>query len=510
MDQPLEFEVQFVVPQAVLQQLIASDGFVDDLLEARYVFNHPVFDEDFQWLGPGYHERQKILVCGDDFEPAAFREPAIVGEAPRSIDEVLSRLPPLIRRWVQGFHWNSPVDLINYLGLALMVPLMPLLVQDGHPGGMFWGNKPGIGKSLAAQGLAILKDGAQASPTSVEGGSKEIENQIASELNDGRTVVFLDNLKGALNMPVIESNLTTKEVGFRIFHHQKKLRRPNDILWLCTTNDATPSDDMLSRCVHVRLHYEGAPDSHPFATSEHELTGFLRNERSGILAELAGMVVRWLDAGRPMAPAPSRFAVFGRVVGSVLAANGLRGFLTNTAVEVREHSSKHQQLIAVAGRILDGMERGVVWEADGRLEDADDEFKRHAPPDLSKEQKDWVHVLQSEGVIPATADTPQKRATAATQFLRSVVKVPVEVDIGEETVRAMIVSRPLGQRRTAYALAVDHLPTRRSGVNGAAVTVPLGGVTPPAESAAPAADTAVEPAAGMPTDDGEDRRGLWD
>jgi hypothetical protein len=341
----------------------------------------------------------------------------------------------------------------------------------------------------------------------VEGGAKEIENQIASELNDGRTVVFLDNLKGTLNVPVIEANMTAKEVGLRIFHQQKKMRRPNDILWLSTSNEATPSDDMLSRCVHIRLHYDGVPDSHRFATTEHELTRFLHDERSGILAELAGMVVRWLDAGRPMAPAPSRFAVFGRVIGSVLATNGLPGFLTNTAVEVREHSSNHQQLIAVAGRILDGMDRGLVWNAEGRFEGADDEFKRNPPPGLSAEQKDWVHILQSEGVIPATADTPQKRTTAATQFLRGVVKVPVEVDVGEETVRVMIVSRSLGQRRKAYALAVDRLPGGRS---GAALPVSPECVMPPAESVAQAAATAAEAGARMPTDDGADRSGLWD
>lgn len=510
LDQPLEFELQFAVPQSVLQQLVASDGFVEDLFEARYVFNHPVFDEDFQWLGPGYHETQKILVCGDDFEPANLGDVLVGGEALRSIDEVLFRLPPLIHRWVRGFHWNSPVDLVNYLGLALMVPLMPLLVQDGHPGGMFWGNKPEIGKSLAAQGLATLKDGLQASPTSVEGGSKEIENQIASELNDGRSVIFLDNLKGTLNVPVIEANMTAKEVGLRLFHKQKKLRRRNDILWLCTTNDATPSDDMLSRCVHVRLHFEGLPVSHRFAMAEDELTAFLHDERSGILAELAGMVVRWLDAGRPMAPAPSRFAVFGRVIGSVLAANGLPGFLTNTAVEVRELSSNHQQLIAVAGRILDGMDRGLVWNAEGRFEGADDEFKRNPPPGLSAEQKDWVHILRSEGVIPDTVNTSQKQTTAATQFLRGVTKVPVEVDVGEETVRVMIVSRPLGQRRTAYALAVDRLPGGRSGADGAALPVPPEDVMTPAESAAPTAATAAEAAAGMPADDGADRPGLWD
>jgi hypothetical protein len=508
LDQPLEYELQFPVPQSVLQQLVVSDGFMDDLPEARYVFSHPVFDEDFQWLGPGYHASQKILVCGEDFEPAELGECMTLLEPPGTTDDVLLRLPPLTRRWVQGFHWNSTVDLVNYLGLALMIPLMPILVRDGHPGGMFWGNKPGIGKSVAAQGLAVLKDGVQASPTTVDGNSREIENQIASELNDGRTVIFLDNLKGSLNAPVIEANMTAKEVGVRLFHLQKKLRRANDLLWLTTTNDATPSEDMLSRCVHVRLHYEGVPDTHRFVMTEHELMGFLQANRTGILAELAGMVTRWLDAGRPMAPAASRFAVFGQVIGSVLAANGLTGFLTNTVTEVREHSSKHQQLIAVAGRVLDGMHQGFVWVCECPLENADEEFKRRPPPGSPKEQKDWVHLLQGEGVISATADTAQKRATAATQFLRGVVKVPVEVDVGEETIRGMIVSRPLGGRRMAYALAVDRLPGGGSGADGAAAgAVEHGADLIAAEVAAPTAVTGV---ASELADDGADGGGLWD
>jgi hypothetical protein len=506
--QPLDYELQFPVPQSVLQQLVVSDGFMDDLPEARYVFSHPVFDEDFRWLGPGYSDQQRILVCGDDFEPADLGAPMTLLETPRTIDDVLFCLPPLIRSWVQGFHWNLPVDLVNYLGLALMIPLMPILVRDGHPGGMFWGNKPGIGKSVAAQGLAVLKDGVQASPTTVDGNSREIENQIASELNDGRTVIFLDNLKGPLNAPVIEATMTAKEVGVRLFHLQKKLRRANDLLWLTTTNDATPSEDMLSRCVHVRLHYEGVPDAHRFVMTEHELMGFLQSNRSGILAELAGMVTRWLDAGRPMAPAASRFAVFGQVIGSVLAANGLSGFLTNTVTEVREHSSKHQQLIAVAGRVLDGKHQGFLWVCEGPIENADEEFKRRPPPDSSKEQKDWVHLLQGEGVITATADTAQKRATAATLFLRGVVKVPVEVEVGEETVRAMIVSRPLGARRRAYALAVDGVPGGGPGVARAA-TGPVEGEADLAAAEA-ATPTAVTAAARGSDDDGVDGGGLWD
>ena len=458
-DQPVEYEVQFPVPKVVLQQVVSLDGAMERIPEVRYIVNHPVFDECFRWLEVGYHQSQKVLVCGDSFEPAELQPARLRAEGIQTVDDVLELLPPLTRRWVEGFHWKTPVDLINYIGAALMIPIMPMLVEDGHPGVMFWGNQPGIGKSLAAQCLAILKDGEQASPTSVDGGAREVENQIASELNDGRTAIFIDNQKGSLNIAILEANMTSKQLAIRGFNMQRKIRRPNDILWLITTNDAVPSDDMLSRCIHVWLHYEGQPDGHRFKMTDAELTSFISQNRSAILAELAGMYVRWLDSGRPSAPSSFRFKVCGGVIGSVLTCSGLPDFLSNQT-EVRECSSTHQQLIALVERLLDNREKGFVWEVDCGIEAADEEFKRQGPPPHPKEQKDWVHLLQSAGVVPASCDTPQKQKKAATQYLNSILKKPVEIEVGEATVKASMVSRPVGGRRIAYALAVWGLPER--------------------------------------------------
>jgi len=455
-DQPIEYELQFAVPQSVLQQVVATDGFVDQVPVAQYIINHPVFDKDFNWLDVGYHRAQQILVCGESFEPAILDSPILSGPV-RTVADALDRLPPLTRRMVEGFYWAGPVDVINMIGAALMTPLIPMLVEDKHPGVMGWANKPSIGKTLACQCLAILKDGEPAGVTSVEGGAREVENQIASEMNDGRMVIFLDNQKGTMNVPVLEANMTSSQVAIRGFNIQRKVRRANDLLWLITTNDAVPSDDLLSRCIHIRLHYEGEPDSRAFAMSDGELLNYVRDNRAGILAELAGMVVRWLDAGRPLAPAPCRFTVFGQVVGSVLTYNGLPGFLSNTREEVRQHSTTHQQLVAIAERLLDGRDRSFVWEVEGDIEAADEAFKSGPRPENPREQKDWVHILTSAGVITAASSTPEKQKAAATQYLNSIVNVPVDVDVGEHTIQAKIVSRPLGKRRVAYVLAVKGL-----------------------------------------------------
>lgn len=456
-DQPAEYELQFAVPKSVLQQVVTMDGFEQEISEARFIFNHPVFDADLNWLEVGYHASQRILVCGESLEPAELGPVVAQGE-PQTLDDVLNRLPPLIRRWVAGFDWASPIDLINYLGAALMTPLMPLLVDDKHPGVMMWANKPSIGKTLAGQCLATLKDGKPAGVTSVQGGPREIENQIASEMNDGRTVIFLDNQKGAMNVPVLEGNMTANEVAIRGFHIQRKVRRPNDLLWLITTNNAVPSDDLLSRCIHVRLDFEGEADSRGFAMTDSELLNYVRENRVGILAELAGMVVRWLDAGRPSAPAPCRFRVFGNVVGSVLTANGLPGLLSNTREEVRQNSTTHQQLVTVAERLIDNRDQSFLLEVDGEITDGDSQFKQGPRPTNPKEQKDWVPYLISAGVITAACTTPNMQKAAAGAYLKSIVNVPTEVDVDDGTVLAMVVSRPLGKRRTAYALAVKGLP----------------------------------------------------
>lgn len=464
-DQPSEYPLQFAVPQSVLQQVASMDGFMAEIQEARFILSHPVFDEDFTWLDVGYHERQRILVCGESFDPAELPplEPGLA--APATVGEVLDRLPPLMREWVRGFHWNSPVDLINYIAGPLMMVLMPLFVEAGHPAMMFWGNKPGIGKSLAAQCQAILKDGEQAAVSSLEGGAKEIENQIASEMNDGRSTMFFDNQKGKINCPTLEANITDAQLGYRAFFAQSKIRRPNDVMWLITTNDAVPSDDLLSRSIHVRLHYEGDPGNHQFTMTEDQVVGFVKANRTGILAEVAGLVRRWQDAGRIMIHTPGRFEKFNNVVGSILAANGLPGFLSNAKEEVRQHSTTYIQLVALAERLIESGNQAFVCLVDGDIESADDEFKRGPRPTSPKEQKDWILHLANAGVIPAAGMTPEKQKAAATQYLNSVVKVPVEVDVGEQNVQAMIVSRPLGKRRVAYALAVKGLPPAAAGGN---------------------------------------------
>ena len=224
------------------------------------------------------------------------------------------------------------------------------------------------------------------------------------------------------------------------------------------------------------------------------------------------MVRRWMDAGRIMVHTQGRFEKFSNTVGSILAANGLPGFLSNDRAEIRDHSTKLQQLLAIAERVIDERKAGFLWEVDCPIEKADDRFKAQMP-EHPMEPKDWVAYLIGAGVILPTCNTSQKQKMAVTEYMKTVVKVPLEVVVGDDLVQVMIVSLPLRSRRTAYALAVQGLaaaPTVES-VDDSAANLDLPAPLPVAtESDAAMGPAAAQPSLEVPSGEPEEEGNLWD
>jgi len=450
-DMPDTYSIQFPIPEKVLQLVVSSDRFMENVPEARFIFSHGCFDDDHRWLGEGYHESCKVLVCGDAPPPATL--PPLDGpmSEPQSVAAVIKCLPPQLQVWMQGFHWQAPVDVVNYVGAALMIPLMPLLVDAGHPGVMIWANKQGVGKTLLAQALATLKDGVTAGATTIDAGAREVENQIASELNDGRTTLLIDNLRGTINSTVLEANMTMSRISIRGFFTQRKISRPNTILWVLTSNDAVPTDDLLQRCIHVHLYFEGDVGGRKFALTEDRLKAFIVSNRSNLIAELAGMVERWKDLGHPLVKSPCRFEKCGDLIGSILHANGLPGFLSNARVEMQERSERLQQLIAVAERVIADRKPGMFLEFTGDWLDAEKMFAKSK--ECRMKQVDWIPYLATAGAFPQAGTTPQKQKTLATQFINAVANVSVEINADGMVCECRMLSASTGSREKRHVLA---------------------------------------------------------
>ena len=129
------------------------------------------------------------------------------------------------------------------------------------------------------------------------------------------------------------------------------------------------------------------------------------------------------------------------------------------------------------------------------------------------EPKDWVGYLIGAGVILPTCNTSQKQKVAVTEYMKTVVKDPLEVVVGDALVQVMVVSRPLRSRRKAYALAVQGLAAVPvvEGVDDSAANLDLATPSPvAAEGDAAPGPVAAQPSPELPSGEPDEDGDLWD
>jgi hypothetical protein len=277
--------------------------------------NNPVYTSDWRLVAPGYDASSGIYYAGP-----------VVG--PRTGTKHLDT-------FLRDFCFHSPADRSNYLGMLLTTILMPHFIGS-KPAVIFNGNQPGLGKSILAQGIAILRDGKSVETASYNPNDEEFEKRIGAIVRFGRTTIIIDNAKSNGRNPRIESAclercITDAELSFRLLGHSASIRVENSHIFCITANSPDISRDLVTRSVAISLFHEGDPTRRTFSMPDPET--YALTYRPELLGELMGMVDRWLSVGRPLAEIHSRFNKRGwaNIVGGILAANGEPDFLSNAA-----------------------------------------------------------------------------------------------------------------------------------------------------------------------------------
>lgn len=315
-------ETQSLTPPGLVAALLADQGLWRRLPAIRTYARRPLFDAHFNLCGPGWNPDRGVLVHGPDIEPNCDLPP------PREGSSALDRLPPGLRRLLGGFCWASDADLVNALALLLTGFLANHFVDDPKPIAIIDGNQKGLGKTLLVQALGRLLDNAEP-PRVPWARDEELEKKLCALLRDGRSsLFFFDNVRDRVASALVEANALSPELSFRILGQSGNVSRPNTYLWVITSNQASGTEDLVSRGLPIRLRYEGDPRQRAF---DDNLLDYVREFRLGLLGELAGLVLRWKQAGMPRGAAKHRCVRWAAVVGGILAAAGLEGFLGNVA-----------------------------------------------------------------------------------------------------------------------------------------------------------------------------------
>lgn len=325
-----------------LEHVVCPRGFVAAFLKSSFAKSFPriraitditLLGEDFKPLKAGYDSVAEIYTMGQAIVPT--------GET-KIIDQLL-----------ENFCFKSTSDRTNYLAamLTALVHHHDALVA-GVPALNLKANQPGLGKSVLAQILSVIRAGVVARTLSITNDETELEKRMCAALRAGGTILIFDNAKVSRNLQiissaVIERTITDRIISYRILGTSTDFFMENILQVVFTHNGGTFSKDLISRQFPTQLHFEGDPAQRSFKIGDP--VGFALEHRRQIVGELLGMFEKWTEAGRKMSSTKHRMQAWASLIGGVLEANGIEGFLKNfdeVAAQSDPHYESLQQLIS--------------------------------------------------------------------------------------------------------------------------------------------------------------------
>jgi hypothetical protein len=206
----------------------------------------------------------------------------------------------------------------------------------------------GTGKGLLARCICIIAFGRDPQAFTGGGTSEELEKRIASELIEGNSVLFLDNLNDIqLKSDILASALTERPARVRLLGKSQMLPLNASAFVVLTGNGLSVSEDLARRFLTVELDPRTEdPEARPFRT---DIRAEVTRNRNKLLAALL-TIWRWgrlhadLPAGRPL----GSFEQWGRWVRDALVALGCRDAAERVA-EAKEQDGQRQSIAELFG-----------------------------------------------------------------------------------------------------------------------------------------------------------------
>lgn len=314
---------------------LLSSRVHEEFQKIRVFAKIPILGSDFKFVGLGYNKVQQIYRVGPDIKAK---------RGTVAIDAILCEV---------DFE-DSVVDRANFIAL-LLTALVHHLFPGRVPLLVILANQRGVGKTLLAQILAIIRQGFESPTVTLISNDEELEKRLCTQARTSANLILIDNAKKSksleeISSSVLERSITDSALSYRILGKNLECKRINDVQFCLTTNGGKMSLDLISRMLPVRLFYEGDPAGRVFANRE--IIEAVKSSRNDILSELMGMFEVWREAGMPQAAVQHRFQSWASLIGGVLQANGIGGFLENLEV-VKKIADADRQAFSEMAETLD-------------------------------------------------------------------------------------------------------------------------------------------------------------
>ena len=191
------------------------------------------------------------------------------------------------------------------------------------------------GKTLLIEVVCGVFDPLVSPGAAPEGRDNDAEwrKKITAMLQTESPFFWIDNIKGKVDTAALEAALTSLHWSDRALGSHKQLTLHNNKVWVFTGNNAELSQDLYGRAVEIRLdsNLENPSERKDFQIPD--IRHWTRQHRGELCAAALILIRNWLEQGKPKpaegTPYLGGFEAWWRVMGGVLSAAGVQGFLMN-------------------------------------------------------------------------------------------------------------------------------------------------------------------------------------
>lgn len=286
-----------------------------------------------------------LCVAGYDAESCIYLDPEAslpsVPDNPTPEDVQLA-LKIIREEFLGEFSFKSEADEANAIAL-LLLPVARPLITGPTPLHLITAPVIGAGKTLLATVL-MLAYSERFHLISPQRSGDEWRKTITSALLKGSFALILDNLYDLHHNADLATALTTGRWSDRLLGGNEMVDLAQDCIWIATANNPQLSDEFVRRCVHIRLDPKCEnPAERQF--KKPRLRQWVRENRSKLWWSILVLVNNWRAqgcpewTGRPF----GGFEEWAAIVGGILEANGIEGFLAN-ATEFAEMVNPDREL----------------------------------------------------------------------------------------------------------------------------------------------------------------------
>jgi hypothetical protein len=234
-----------IASEAVAKLILKSQSFRDELPPLRVLSPCPVLVE---------RDGQAVIVSGYD------RHSGILAEGPTPTDVTLDEARTLLDELLSCFRFATPGDHAR----ALAAIITPALVLGGWLNGrapidLGEADRSQAGKGYRNQITAAIYRSEVRAVTQQRDGVGSIDEKFDAALISGHCFISLDNVRGRLDSPKIESFLTEPSYIARCAYVPNTEIDPRRFCIMMTSNKAEMTIDLANRssCVHILKQPDG-------------------------------------------------------------------------------------------------------------------------------------------------------------------------------------------------------------------------------------------------------------